>query len=62
MTARVFPVAYASEVEAVASCEELVGCRRQVQFPPDGEPGYVPNQHSAPDLQASRRYIDDSHE
>jgi hypothetical protein len=41
MTARVFPVAYASDVEAVASFWELVGFRRHVPPPPDGEPGSV---------------------
>jgi lactoylglutathione lyase len=41
VTLRAFPVAYASDVEAVASFWELLGFRRHVQLPPDGEPGYV---------------------
>jgi lactoylglutathione lyase len=41
MTLRAFPVAYASDVEAVAAFWELLGFRRHVQFPPQGEPGYV---------------------
>jgi lactoylglutathione lyase len=41
MTLRAFPVAYASDVEAVASFWELLGFRRHVQLPPEGEPGYV---------------------
>jgi lactoylglutathione lyase len=41
MALRAFPVAYASDVEAAASFWELLGFRRHVQLPPDGEPGYV---------------------
>jgi hypothetical protein len=41
MTARVFPVAYASDVGAVASFWKLIGYRRPVRRPLDGEPGYV---------------------
>jgi lactoylglutathione lyase len=35
------PGGYASNVEAVASFWELLGFRRHVQLPPEGEPGYV---------------------
>jgi lactoylglutathione lyase len=38
---RAFPVAYASDVEAVASFWERLGFRRHVQLPPEGKPGYV---------------------
>jgi lactoylglutathione lyase len=38
---RAFPVTYASDVEAVAAFWELLDFHRQVQLPPDGEPGYV---------------------
>jgi lactoylglutathione lyase len=38
---RAFPVTYASDVEAAASFWELLGFRRHVQLPPEGEPGYV---------------------
>ena len=41
MTLRAFPVVYASDVEAVASFWEVLGFRRHVQLPPEGEPGYV---------------------
>jgi lactoylglutathione lyase len=41
MTLRTFPVTYAADVEAVASFWELLGFRRHVQLPPEGEPGYV---------------------
>ena len=41
MALRAFPVVYASDVEEVASFWELLGFRRNVQIPPDGEPGYV---------------------
>jgi lactoylglutathione lyase len=41
MALRAFPVAYASDVEAVASFWELLGFRRHVQLPPKGDPGYV---------------------
>jgi lactoylglutathione lyase len=41
MTLRAFPVVYASDVEAVASFWELLGFRRHVQLPPEGDPGYV---------------------
>lgn len=41
MALRAFPVAYASDVEAAARFWELLGFRRHVQLPPDGEPGYV---------------------
>jgi len=41
MALRAFPVAYASNVDAAASFWELLGFRRHVQLPPDGEPGYV---------------------
>ena len=41
MALRAFPVAYTSDVEAVASFWQLLGFRRHVQFPPEGEPGYV---------------------
>lgn len=41
MALRAFPVVYASDVEAVASFWELMGFRRHVQLPPEGEAGYV---------------------
>jgi lactoylglutathione lyase len=41
MTLRAFAVTYASDVEAVASFWELLGFRRHVQLPPEGDPGYV---------------------
>jgi lactoylglutathione lyase len=41
MALRAFPVAYASDVEAVASFWELLGFHRHVQLPPEGDPGYV---------------------
>lgn len=41
MALRAFPVAYASDVEALAAFWELLGFRRHVQLPPDGEPGYI---------------------
>jgi lactoylglutathione lyase len=41
MALRAFPVTYASDVEAVASFWELLGFRRHVQLPPEGEPGYI---------------------
>jgi lactoylglutathione lyase len=41
MALRAFPVAYTSDVEAAASFWELLGFRRHVQLPPEGEPGYV---------------------
>jgi lactoylglutathione lyase len=41
MAQRAFPVAYASDVEALASFWELLGFRRHVQLPADGDPGYV---------------------
>jgi len=41
MTLRAFPVTYAANVEAVASFWELLGFRRHVQLPPEGEPGYI---------------------
>jgi lactoylglutathione lyase len=41
MALRAFPVTYASDVEAVALFWELLGFRRHVQLPPEGEPGYV---------------------
>jgi lactoylglutathione lyase len=41
MALRAFPVTYASDVEGVASFWELLGFRRHVQLPPEGEPGYV---------------------
>jgi lactoylglutathione lyase len=41
MSLRAFPVAYASDVEAAARFWELLGFRRHVQLPADGEPGYV---------------------
>src|SRR5438309_7769434 len=41
MALRAFPVAFVSDVEAVASFWELLGFRRHVQLPPEGEPGYV---------------------
>ena len=34
-------MAYASDVEALASFWERLGFRRHVQLPPEGEPGYV---------------------
>jgi hypothetical protein len=46
MTLRAFPVTYAADVEAVASFWELLGFRRHVQLPPEGEPGYVGLVHS----------------
>lgn len=41
MALRAFPVVYASDVDAVASFWELMGFRRHVQLPPEGEAGYV---------------------
>ena len=41
MALRAFPVIYATDVEAVASFWELLGFRRHVQLPPEGEPGYI---------------------
>jgi lactoylglutathione lyase len=41
MVLRAFPVTYASDVDRVASFWELLGFRRHVQLPPDGEPGYI---------------------
>jgi lactoylglutathione lyase len=41
MALRAFPVAYASDVEAAARFWELLGFRRHVQLPPDGDPGYI---------------------
>lgn len=41
MALRAFPVAYASDVQAAASFWELLGFRRHVELPPEGEPGYV---------------------
>jgi len=41
MALRAFPVIYASDVAAVASFWALLGFRRHVQLPPDGEPGYI---------------------
>ena len=41
MALRAFPVTYASDVEAVASFWELLGFRRHVQLPPEGQPGYI---------------------
>jgi lactoylglutathione lyase len=41
VTLRAFPVVYASDVDAVAAFWELLGFRRHVQLPPEGEPGYV---------------------
>jgi lactoylglutathione lyase len=38
---RAFPVVYASDVNALASFWELLGFRRHVQLPAEGEPGYV---------------------
>jgi lactoylglutathione lyase len=41
MALRAFPVSYASDVEAAALFWELLGFRRRVQLPPEGERGYV---------------------
>jgi lactoylglutathione lyase len=41
MALRAFPVTYASDVQALASFWELLGFRRHVQLPADGDPGYV---------------------
>ena len=38
---RAFPIVYASDVERAAGFWELIGFRRHVQLPPDGEPGYI---------------------
>jgi lactoylglutathione lyase len=38
---RAFPIVYASDVERAARFWELLGFRRHVQLPEDGEPGYV---------------------
>src|SRR4051812_48435913 len=38
---RALPIVYASDVERAARFWELLGFRRHVQLPPDGEPGYV---------------------
>lgn len=41
MGLRAFPVIYAADVEAMAAFWELLGFRRHVQLPLEGEPGYV---------------------
>lgn len=41
MISRAFPIVYASDVEGEARFWELLGFRRHVQLPPDGEPGYI---------------------
>jgi lactoylglutathione lyase len=41
MLSRAFPVVYASDVERAAQFWELLGFRRHVQLPAEGEPGYV---------------------
>jgi lactoylglutathione lyase len=41
MSLRAFPIVYASDVERAARFWELLGFRRHVQLPADGEPGYV---------------------
>jgi lactoylglutathione lyase len=38
---RAFPVVYASDVAGAARFWELLGFRRHVQLPANGEPGYV---------------------
>ena len=38
---RAFPVIYALNVDAEAAFWELLGFRRHVSLPPEGEPGYV---------------------
>jgi lactoylglutathione lyase len=41
MDLRAFPIVYASDVDRAAQFWELLGFRRHVQLPPDGEPGYI---------------------
>jgi lactoylglutathione lyase len=41
MISRAFPIVYASDVERSARFWELLGFRRHVQLPAEGEPGYV---------------------
>ena len=41
MTLRAFPVTYTANVEGIATFWELLGFRRHIQLPPEGEPGYV---------------------
>jgi lactoylglutathione lyase len=48
MDLRAFPIVYASDVERAARFWELLGFRRHVQLPADGEPGYVGLRHGAP--------------
>jgi lactoylglutathione lyase len=38
---RAFPIVYASDVERAARFWELLGFRRRVQLPAEGEPGYI---------------------
>jgi lactoylglutathione lyase len=48
MVSRAFPVVYASDVERAAQFWELLGFRRRLQLPAEGEPGYVALQSDAP--------------
>jgi lactoylglutathione lyase len=48
MDLRAFPIVYASDVERAAQFWELLGFRRHVQLPEDGEPGYVGLRRGAP--------------
>ena len=45
---RAFPIVYASDVERAAQFWELLGFRRHIQLPADGEPGYVGLRSDAP--------------
>src|SRR3954451_24782753 len=45
---RAFPIVYASDVERAARFWELLGFRRHVQLPAEGEPGYVGLRSDAP--------------
>ena len=45
---RAFPIVYASDVEQAARFWELLGFRRHVQLPAEGEPGYIGLRSDAP--------------
>lgn len=47
---RAFPVVYAEDVSRSARFYEALGFRKQYQFPPEGEPGYVTLQRGTCDL------------
>jgi len=50
MVDRAFPVVIARGVSATADFYERLGFARQVQLPPDGEPGYVGLRRGAAEL------------